>query len=82
MIPGKPEAKSNSGSGQGEMQARVSLLVQQRMILGYYKAGGGVVKMEVLVILKWNNVSVGSQQSGKVSRELTPNTCPGLRPLS
>ena len=41
MIPGKPEAKSNSGSGQGEMQARVSLLVQQRMILGYYKAGGG-----------------------------------------
>ena len=56
MIPGKPEAKSNSGSGQGEMQARVSLLVQQRMILGYYKAGGGVVKLEVLVILKWNNV--------------------------
>ena len=41
MIRGKPEAKSNSGSGQGEMQARVSLLVQQRMILGYYKAGGG-----------------------------------------
>ena len=40
MIPGKPEAKSNSGSGQGEMQARVSLLVQQRMILGYYKARG------------------------------------------
>ena len=83
MIPGKPEAKSNSGSGQGEMQARVSLLVQQRMILGYYKARGrGRGETEVLVILKWNNVSVGSQQSGKVSRELTPNTYPGLRPLS
>ena len=80
MIPRKPEAKSNSGSGQRERQARVSLLVQQRMILAYYKAGGWGT--EVLVILKCNSVSVGSQQSGNVSRELTPNTYPGLRPGS